>query len=81
MEKPNEMEKSNEMEKPNEIEKPKIGAEAELSLLEKVIYFAIYLYFFAMAVYQVYIFPQGKQTLTLTYQLHCNKCSTRFSHL
>ncbi|XP_046840066.1 protein-cysteine N-palmitoyltransferase HHAT-like [Xenia sp. Carnegie-2017] len=46
------------MEKPNEIEKPKIGAVAELSLLEKVIYFAIYLYFFAMAVYQVYIFPQ-----------------------
>ncbi len=43
-----------------EIVKAKIGAEAELPFIEKFVYFCVYSYFLATAVYKIYLFPLGK---------------------
>lgn len=48
------------MDKNHEVERRKVGAEAELPLVEKSLYLLIYLYFLAKAVFEIYSFPLGK---------------------
>ncbi|CAB3976594.1 Hypothetical predicted protein [Paramuricea clavata] len=43
--------------KNHEIVRAKIGAEAELSFIEKFVYFCVYSYFLATAVYKIFLFP------------------------
>ena len=41
---------------------PKVGAEAELPFFEKFVYFLVYSYFLAMAMYKIYLYPLGRST-------------------
>ena len=50
--------------KNQEIVRAKVGAEGELPFIEKFVYFCVYSYFLAIAVYKIYSFPLGKCIFT-----------------
>ena len=56
--------------KNHEIVRAKIGAEAELSFIEKFVYFCVYSYFLATAVYKIFSFPLGKLYLFIVVYIY-----------